>query len=399
MQVHRQDFGAIKRATPTPQGGLKLDAWITRTGVLTYKREDGTITRELRHPDEVFKAESLATFQHAPLTDLHPRGRVDATNYGALSRGHLTNEVQKAEDGKHVAASVLVQDAEMIAMIDRGERKELSCGYACDLDETPGEYEGERYDAVQKNIVGNHVAALPVGAGRAGPTAALRVDRVDGLCVSGQQDRRDSNMATVRIDGLDLEVGSAAHFAALDKQRDAMVKAEKDRADALSAKVEAQLAELKAAKDRADAAEVDAKVAKLPGLVEKIAKAKFKADEKDAEAIADVIGAAFKLDGKVGLGAIKKYLDSMHAAADAFMKIAPDEEGDDEEDDEPKKGNPFAKDKKKDSRDDSDDSFSARARAEGRGNGDEKPIARRNYQDAHSGMVSRIRGMSEVKTG
>lgn len=184
MRVERKDFGAIKRATPTPQGGLKLDAYPTRTGVLVYQNPDGTTTRELRHPDEVFKAESLATLQHAPLTDLHPQGRVDATNYVALMRGHVTNEVAQADDKQHVAATVLVQDADMIGKIDQSVRKELSCGYACDLDATPGEYDGERYDAIQRNIVYNHVAVLPPGGGRAGPTAALRVDRIDGLCVA-----------------------------------------------------------------------------------------------------------------------------------------------------------------------------------------------------------------------
>lgn len=183
MRVERSDFGAIKRASPTPQGGLRLDAYPTRVGVLVYQNPDGTVTRELRHPDEVFKPESLATLQHAPLTDLHPSGRVDASNYVALMRGHVTNEVAPADDKIHVSASVLVQDADMISKIDRSDRKELSCGYACDLDQTPGEYQGERYDAIQRGIIYNHVACLPPGGGRAGPTAALRVDRIDGLCV------------------------------------------------------------------------------------------------------------------------------------------------------------------------------------------------------------------------
>ena len=43
-----------------------------------------------------------------------------------------------------------------------GRSRELSCGYYCDLDETPGEYEGQRYDARQRNIRGNHLALVEV---------------------------------------------------------------------------------------------------------------------------------------------------------------------------------------------------------------------------------------------
>ena len=38
--------------------------------------------------------------------------------------------------------------------------KELSLGYNLDLDETPGEWEGQPYDAVQRNIVINHLALV-----------------------------------------------------------------------------------------------------------------------------------------------------------------------------------------------------------------------------------------------
>src|SRR5690606_28507268 len=49
--------------------------------------------------------------------------------------------------------------------IESGERKEISLGYKCQLDPTPGTWNGESYDAVQKNIVVNHVALGPKGWG------------------------------------------------------------------------------------------------------------------------------------------------------------------------------------------------------------------------------------------
>ncbi len=42
--------------------------------------------------------------------------------------------------------------------------KELSVGYLVDTIEEPGEYNGERYDAIQTNIRVNHLAVVPEAA-------------------------------------------------------------------------------------------------------------------------------------------------------------------------------------------------------------------------------------------
>ena len=55
--------------------------------------------------------------------------------------------------------------------------KELSLGYNLDLDETPGEWNGQPYDAVQRNIVINHLAL--VLEARAGEQARLNFDSRD----------------------------------------------------------------------------------------------------------------------------------------------------------------------------------------------------------------------------
>jgi hypothetical protein len=248
MRVHRQDYGgAIKKATPTAQGGLRLDAYPTRTGVLQYMKPDGSVTRELRHPDEVFKPESLDSMRFAPLTDLHPQGRVDATNYRELSFGHVGADVAPAPDGVHVAAPILVQDAQMLGLIDGGKRKELSMGYSCDLDETPGEYEGERYDAAQQNIIYNHVAALPPGAGRAGPTAAFRVDgrHVDAMPLVGKKpaDEEEVDLSTLSEEDRKAYAAIEAEKAALQKQLDEH-DAKKDGA-AILAKAKDELEKLR----------------------------------------------------------------------------------------------------------------------------------------------------------
>jgi hypothetical protein len=55
-------------------------------------------------------------------------------------------------------------------LIDAGKR-ELSCGYRCTYDWTPGVWNGEAYDCVQRNIRGNHLAL--VKNGRMGPEVAV----------------------------------------------------------------------------------------------------------------------------------------------------------------------------------------------------------------------------------
>ena len=55
--------------------------------------------------------------------------------------------------------------------------KELSLGYNLDLVEEPGTYNGEPYDAIQTNIVINHLAL--VASARAGEQARLNIDGSD----------------------------------------------------------------------------------------------------------------------------------------------------------------------------------------------------------------------------
>ena len=177
MTVTRYDVAELGSIETTPQGFLRAPAFLTRAGVLDYRRPDGSVRRELRPPSAVFDAQSLATLAAAPLTDLHPAEMVSPKNFRKLAIGHVSEDVKR--DGQHVAARVTVQDADAIAAVQAGERRELSCGYTCDLDETPGTHNGEHYDAVQRNIRYNHVGIGPKNWGRAGNSVALRLDADD----------------------------------------------------------------------------------------------------------------------------------------------------------------------------------------------------------------------------
>jgi uncharacterized protein len=180
--VQRFDFGELREPKRTPQGGIRVPAYPTRAGIFEYRREDGVTVRELRPPEEVFHEDSLKTLVDAAVTELHPSELVTASSWSKLARGHVGESVK--QDGDFVAAELVVQDADTVAKVERKDLRELSCGYTCVVDETPGEWKGERYDQVQRRIRYNHVALGPVGWGRAGRQVALRMDAGDAVQVT-----------------------------------------------------------------------------------------------------------------------------------------------------------------------------------------------------------------------
>lgn len=301
----------------TSQGFLRIPAFLTRTGVLEYRRADGSVVRECRLPAEVFHTRSLATLSAAPVTDLHPTQMVTPVNVRELSIGHVSDDVHP--DGELVSASVTVQDAKAIEAVERGDRRELSCGYQCRIDETPGTYRGQPYDVVQRDIVYNHVALGPRNWGRAGRDVALRVDAADGgseddvfrldaadalsvATIAAPEGDLDMDMVNVRIDGVDSPAPKqTAQLVekAITSRDDALVEAvgerdaERGRADALQAEVVQLKAKLAAAEDPK---RLDAAVNARSTLVEQ-AKRVLPADYKfDGLSARDIHEAVLKLD-------------------------------------------------------------------------------------------------------
>jgi uncharacterized protein len=67
----------------------------------------------------------------------------------------------------YLMADIAVWNKEDIAKIQSGEKAEISCGYRYRADMTPGEFRGEKYDGVMRDLTCNHIAL--VSAGRCGP--------------------------------------------------------------------------------------------------------------------------------------------------------------------------------------------------------------------------------------
>jgi uncharacterized protein len=197
--VTRFDVGSLDRPKTTRDGFLRVSARLTRCGIFTYHRPDGGVRKELRLPDEVFHPDSLETFSGLPVTLEHPEEMLTPDNCGRYAKGHLGDAVKR--DGEWLTGTMTITDTVLIRALKDG-KKQVSVGYRCDLDETPGEWKGEHYDAVQRSVVANHVAI--VSNARAGADCVVRVDSLDSPERKGT---RSMSVASVRIDsGEEFEV-------------------------------------------------------------------------------------------------------------------------------------------------------------------------------------------------
>ena len=323
--VLRFDTGTLGKAERTPQGGIRVPAALTRVGVFEYTNPDGSIRREYRPAQEVSREDSLRTLLDAPVTNLH-HGLVDASNWRRVSVGGVSG--QPRMDGDHVVGDLVIQDQEVIGLVESGERREVSCGYTCDLDFTPGTTPtGERYDAIQVGIQYNHVALVP--RGRAGSSVALRLDAADNQL--GPEGHGETMKTFEIIGNVKHEVGTDAHRAAV-VARDAADKAVQERLDSISGlegKIAALEAEKKTLQERLDAAPKDLHkaVQERLALAETAAKAgvEVREDATDADirkAVVEKVFPSVDLAGKDDAFISPLYLAASGSLAKATGKSA-----------------------------------------------------------------------------
>ena len=294
MSKIRYDSARFK-ATIDENGFLVDTPVVARLGVQVYYTEDGRTVREFRPAEEVFKDESLASYQGKPMTLDHVF--VNSENAKEVVVGSVTGKAEPL--GSSVVAPIVVYDNTAIQEAMAGNAKELSVGYSAILDETPGwgdpitgEYvlksdgdqfdapEGwQEFDAIQRDIKVNHLAM--VYRGRAG-IAKLNMDgeQENPYTTDVDINKEDKQeMIKIKLDGAqEFEVAPeiASHIEALNAKADTAI-AERD---ALKAKVDAMPAEIEAAVAKAKA-DADA----LAALVAVAAEAGVKADGLDAKGI------------------------------------------------------------------------------------------------------------------
>ena len=221
MSKTRFDFTPINSAIKTDEGFIQDSPVLSRTGIFVYLNTDGSLRKEYRPAEEVFNADSLASLRGKPITIDHKDGEVTAANAKYLTVGAVLSEGR--QDGENLRGDIVIHSPDEI-----GTRRELSLGYTLDLDETPGEFNGERYDAIQRNIRYNHLSV--VNKGRAGSVARLNMDN----CQVTETQPETKQMAKVRLDsGIEYEV-PAEVSAAVDALRNdnAQLKTKAESAEA-----------------------------------------------------------------------------------------------------------------------------------------------------------------------
>ncbi len=161
-------------------GYLTISARIARIGIQAYyghelsgaqdEIEIDRLYKVYRSEAEVFSDDALDSFRDLPITFGHPASEVDVDNYRSFAVGHVIG--LPIRDGDFIRAELTIRDSETIAKIKAGESTQLSVGYHADVTLEQGTTpDGQAYDAVQRNIRGNHIAL--VGAARCGPQCSL----------------------------------------------------------------------------------------------------------------------------------------------------------------------------------------------------------------------------------
>ena len=268
-RVHTvEQLGA--RQSLTAEGFLLCEAVpIARTGVLLYGPgetpiEEGRdrLVRVERTPDEVFRADTLASFEGKPVTNDHPPVEVNPGNYREYTVGVVQN-VRRGTgiDDDLILADLLIQEQEAIDDVRDGKR-EVSCGYNADYEQfEPGR-------GRQVNIMGNHVAL--VERGRCGTRCAIQdEDRSESMSKKTLTERlmeafksKDEAAFSAAVKDAEAGEGTAIHIHTGAATQDAKVKT-----------VDEQLTEMRSTID------------KLAKAVDKLAKDEDEEEKKDKETL------------------------------------------------------------------------------------------------------------------
>ena len=227
MNVRRFDripFGTVNRMD---DGSITSSAIITRAGIFEYRLPDGTVQKEFRSPEEVFKADSMASAKLLPITNQHPPTVfVDPATVKQYRIGSTGENVECVDN--NLAITIKIDDQDGIKAVDNG-RREFSCGYEAVTLKQDGMWQGERYTHVQKDIKYNHLAL--VDQGRAGHVASLRLDAADAIQVAeptAEPKGKKTMSEQVRLDdGFDYDASKqvkAAYEGLKAKRDDLQVK-------------------------------------------------------------------------------------------------------------------------------------------------------------------------------
>ncbi len=165
---------------------IDLNGWYTvkgnplsKVGVFDYTGasigapDKSRIYKVYRPAEELADPECIESFKLLPWVDEHHMlgdgpGYMPAEKKGV--HGVIGEDVYFDADAGILRGNLKVFSKSHATAIDKN-KPELSCGYRCTYDFTPGEWNGVKYDVVQRKMRGNHLAS--VKEGRMGPDVAV----------------------------------------------------------------------------------------------------------------------------------------------------------------------------------------------------------------------------------
>lgn len=286
VTVYDRSSYRITHREYTDEGFLRVPGHVARTGIQDYLARElelpgdpNRIVKVYRPPEEVFNADSLATYSGADVTLNHPKGLVNADNYKVTSVGVVRSSGSKSED--FVQCDLIIKDAAAIKAVNSG-KCELSAGYTAVYDETPGiTPEGEPYDYVQREIRINHVAI--VDRARAGANARVFDNEPTGGNTMPVLITTDSGRSVDVADPANAQVVADAFDRLLKRATTAEDSVQRIQAVADGAKEELAKAVLLSS-DSAISDRV-AQIAKTGATARKIAGDSFKCESVDSTTI------------------------------------------------------------------------------------------------------------------
>lgn len=235
---------AITRREYTDEGFLRVPGRVARVGIQQYlatelglkDRNPNEIINVYRPAEEVFKPESLASYDCKDVTDDHPPEMVSAENHKELTVGVVSGSA--IQDGDFVQAVLVIKDSDAIKKAEKG-KVQLSAGYTAEYVYEPGiTTDGEHYEFIQRDIRINHVAL--VDRARAGNQARIFDKQQEGV------------MPQVTLDkGVTVEVADNATAQLIQSRMDELRKRVAD-AESEKEKAKDEAEEAKAKADKKD---------------------------------------------------------------------------------------------------------------------------------------------------
>jgi uncharacterized protein len=212
IRCNAHDEVTVSRREKTPEGYLVAPAVIGRCGIQAYSRGElgldgdaNAIVRLMRTPEEVFRPETVRSFENKPITHRHPDKGVDAAHWKDFAKGNV-RDVKRNPDGL-LGGTTWVMDATEVDRVMSGNAY-LSCGYSFDLDLSPGVApDGQPYDGFQRNILGDHLAILDrsLDSPRAGTICRIADAETERTKIMSQRKLAVDGLPRFEIDELAAE--------------------------------------------------------------------------------------------------------------------------------------------------------------------------------------------------